>query len=396
MRRSIVVSAIAIQWLAGQLALETMAGSRPSHLQTRGPESVVGEVIGIDKPAKIATVKLDQGDVLVVKAEGNTRCLRVPAGETTLEKASAIQFEEIGVGDRLLARGKISDDKKQMLAGRLIVLSKADVDRKRQHDLDEWRRRGLAGVIKELNPQTGDISIERHGPEGPALVTLSTSKCQFRRYAPGSIKFADAGPSSFAELKVGDQLRVLGDRSSDGKALKAEEIVSGSFKTLGAVVDEVDPQKSEIKATALDQKTHLVISVGKDSGLHRIPPEMAGAIAQKLLAGGPGGAAAPQRPPAANSTSDLAGGKATPPPSRADLQQMIDGLPLLTIADIKAGDVVAVTCTADRNDARIAAIKLVAGVDGVLNALKPAPGKRQTISLAAGLPAGFDFSAVQP
>jgi hypothetical protein len=282
-----------------------------------------------------------------------------------------------------------------MQAGRLIVLPKTEVDKKRQHDLEDWRRRGLAGVVRELNPQTGEINLEARGPEGVSRVSLTTARCEFRRYAPGSVKFADAKPSSFGELKVGDQVRALGDRSPDGKAIQAEEIVSGSFKTVGAVVSEVDLEKNEIKASTLDQKTPLVISISKDSTLHRIPPQMAAVIAQRLV-GGPGNPGA-QRPAGPGSTPDAAGQKAAPASERpTDIQQMIDGLPALTLADIKAGDVLAVTCTADKNDNHIIAIKLVASIDNVLNAIKPAPGKRSTVALSAGLPAAFDFSAVQP
>ena len=45
-----------------------------------------------------------------------------------------------------------------------------------------------------------------------SVVFPVTDKTEMRRYAPDSIKFADAKPSKFTELKVGDQLSALGDR----------------------------------------------------------------------------------------------------------------------------------------------------------------------------------------
>jgi Golgi nucleoside diphosphatase len=47
---------------------------------------------------------------------------------------------------------------------------------------------------------------------------------RFFRYAADSVNLNDARPSSFAEIKVGDQLRALGQKSEDGSRLAAEEI----------------------------------------------------------------------------------------------------------------------------------------------------------------------------
>jgi hypothetical protein len=76
---------------------------------------------------------------------------------------------------------------------------------------------------------------------------------------------------------------------------------------------------------------------------------------------------------------------------------MIKRLPRLTLADIKTGDTLAVTGTNKQDNSHIIAIKVFAGVDAILNGLKAPSGKRQTIALSAGLPAGvFDFSIGPP
>ncbi len=61
------------------------------------------------------------------------------------------------------------------------------------------------------------------------------------RYAPNSIKFADAQASNIAALKVGDQLRALGTKSEDGSHYAAEKVVFGTFHNIGATVISVDP-----------------------------------------------------------------------------------------------------------------------------------------------------------
>ena len=77
-----------------------------------------------------------------------------------------------------------------------------------------------------------------------------------------------------------------------------------------------------------------------------------------------------------------------------DVQQMIDTLPAVALADIKPGDVLAVTGAVENDDSHLVAIKVASGVDLVLKALAPAPGKPQSVRLSAGLPPGFDFSVI--
>jgi hypothetical protein len=353
--------------------------------------NVVGDVVDVDKTARTANVRTSQSATLIVKINDRTLCLRVPSGQKTLEKAVTIQFDEIGAGDRVLLRGAISEDKKEIAAERVVVLSRLEIEKRRERDLQEWRRRGIAGVVKDLNPQTGEINLELRGGGAASRVVITTSKCDFRRYAPGSIRFEDAKASSFAELKSGDQLRALGERSTDGRGYNAEEIVSGAFKTVGALVTEVDLQTHEIKATTLDQKKPIVISIAKDSTLHRIPPPLAAAIAQRAMAGKPGNPS-PASSPAAGAQKVAA----TPATNQSfDVQQMIDALPNLNLGDIKVGDVVAVTSTTETDQSRFTAIKLVAGVELVLKALAPPSAKPQVVRLSAGLPTAFDFSVIQ-
>ena len=77
-----------------------------------------------------------------------------------------------------------------------------------------------------------------------------------------------------------------------------------------------------------------------------------------------------------------------------EVQQMIDSLPSVSMSDIKPGDLLAVTGAVEKDESRLFAIKLAAGVDLVLKALAPAPGKPQVVRLSTGLPNVFDFSVI--
>jgi len=60
-------------------------------------------------------------------------------------------------------------------------------------------------------------------------------------------------------------MRALGNKSADGHSFKADEIISGSFKTIGVVVTQIDLQKHELSATTLDQKQPVVVTINGDS-----------------------------------------------------------------------------------------------------------------------------------
>jgi len=175
-------------------------------------------------------------------------------------------------------------------------------------------------------------------------------------------------------------LRALGNQNTDGNQFVAEQIISGAFKTIGVTVTDVDPGKELIHATTLDQKKPITISINNDSVLRRISSPLAAAIAQR--AKGETGKSTPP-PPAPKATSPV-----------IDVQQMIDTLPAISLNDIKSGDVLAVTGAIESDEAHLVAIKVAAGVDLVLKALAPPPGKPQVVRLSAGLPTVFDFSVI--
>jgi hypothetical protein len=270
------------------------------------------------------------------------------------------------------------------MAQRLIVLSSTEIAKKRELDLDDWKTRGIGGVVREVNAETSEITIELRGANAGGRLPIETGRANFRRYVAGSLRFEDARASKLAEVHAGDQLRALGDKS--GTNFVAEQIVSGAFKTVGVTVVAVDQQKGEIQATTLDQKKPITVWFNKDSVLHRISPPVAAAIAQK--AKGDAGAKAPQTP---QKTPPGANPSAQP---LIDVQQMIDTLPTVALTEIKPGDVLAVTGAVEKDESRLVAIKVAAGVDLILKALAPAPGKPQSVRLSAGLPPGFDFSVI--
>jgi hypothetical protein len=355
------------------------------------PQSLVGVVVQIDASRNRLTVRTDAGATVSVQSDSNTTLVRIPAGERSLANAVAIQFGDITTGDRVLSSG--TGTAENFMAQRIVVMPAAEVEKKRQRDLDDWKQRGVGGIVRETDAQAGTIALELRGAGGGARLLLETAQAHFRRYVAGSLKFEDARASNFDEVHAGDQLRALGDKTGDGKFV-AEQVVSGAFKTIGVTVTAVDQATGKITAATLDQKKPVTISINKDSVLHRIPPPVATAIAQKAKGDSAKSAPAPPSPAKGNAAKSATQPSPRPSQPVIDVQQMIDSLPTVLLADIKPGDVLAVTGAVDSDEAHLVAIKVAAGVDLVLRALAPAPGRPQSVRLSAGLPTVFDFSVI--
>ena len=377
----------------------------------------IGEVKTIDTATKQITIKTDAGSTVAVIVNDKTTYKRLAPGEKTLTNATDITFTDVGEGDRIMARGNVSEDKKTVPAVQVIVMTKGDLAKKQEAERLEWRRRGILGVITALKPDAKEITITHRTMAGSQTVVLPISeKTEMRRYAPDSIKFGDAKPSAFNELKVGDQLRALGDRTDDPLRFNPQKIVTGSFRTVGGVVTAVDPATGQIKINELEKKTPLTIIIKQDAVLRRFPPAsemgaMMGGFGRGP--GGPGGPAGASGAPAASAPSSGqpapqggqgqaaarpqgagAGGPAGGPGGPGgrpggggfNINDMLERLPTISLADVKVGDTIIVSSTQGVDPTRLTAISLVSGADTLLAMLAPRaqPGQA-TPNPAAGL-----------
>ena len=135
-------------------------------------------------------------------------------------------------GDRVLVRGKASDDAKSLAAATVIVMKQSDVAAKQRQERDDWQKRGIGGLVGAVDPPRGTVTISVTSLSGKKNVLIQANKkTVVRRYAPNSIKFDDAKPSELADIQPGDQLRARGTKNADGTEFAAEEIVSGSSAT---------------------------------------------------------------------------------------------------------------------------------------------------------------------
>jgi Cu/Ag efflux protein CusF len=402
MRALFFAAAIA---LAGLISIGFSFSSQAASLQqTPDPgiqaKGAIGEVKSIDAASKLVTIKTDAGSVVMVLYTDRTTYKKLAPGEQSLTNASDITFAEIAEGDRIWARGTVADDRKSVSALQIVVMSKGDIAKKQEAERLEWRRRGILGVISALKPDGNEITIQSRTMAGNQAVIIPVSdKTEMRRYAPDSIKFSDAKPSTFAELKVGDQLRALGDRAEDGTHFTPQKVVTGSFRTVGGVVTAVDPATGEIKINELEKKHPLTIIIKHDSVLRKFPPasEMGAMMGGGFNRGGaaPGGAA-PGGQGQAQGPRPQSAGPGGPGGARGggfNVNDMLERLPTISIADVKVGDTIIVSSTQGVDPTRLTAIALVSGADTLLAMFAPRPQAGQTApNPAAGLGGGGGIS----
>jgi hypothetical protein len=377
--------------MIGLVALSVGFAQAPPALK-----SVIGEVTSIDTAAKQIKLKADDGAAYTVTLSDSTSFLRIPPGETDLKKAAKIAFSDLAVGDRALARGVLDEGAKTVPARTVVIMTKADLAQKHQHDQTEWQKRGVVGTVSALNAANKEVTITTRGRE-PKTIVIDTSAADFRRYSPESVKFADAKPSSFAELQAGDTLRALGDKNDDGTHLKAEELISGAFETLAGTVDSVDSAANTVQLTNLQTKKPVVVHINQGTLLRRLDPTVAAALARRLrpadsAAGGPGTAGGGGRPDGAPAGGPPAtsgggggfrggggfggpGGPGGGAGANGDLQQVLERMPQLALSELKKGDAVIVSSAKGPDDSSVTAFAFVAGVEPFLAAAPRTKGQ---------------------
>lgn len=360
----------------------------------------IGEIKVIDAAAKQLIIKTDAGSLVTVSLRDATVYMRLAPGEKTLTNATKIAFTEVGEGDRVWARGKVAEDRKSVPATALIIMNKVDIAKKQEAERAEWKKRGLLGVITAVKPETKEITVSSRSMAGMQSINIPVSdKVEMRRYAPDSIKFSDAKPASFEEIKVGDQVRALGDRSPDGASFTAEKVVTGTFKTVAGAVTAIDPATGEVKINDMQTKQPLTIVVKQDAVLRRFPGMGEGGA---MMMARPAGAAPAQGAPAGAPAGGGAQGPGGPRPAGGgpmNIQDMLERLPTIAIADVKVGDTIIVSSTKGADPTRLTAISLISGADTLLNmiaARQQQPGGPSTPNPSAGLGSGIQFGIGLP
>jgi hypothetical protein len=310
----------------------------------------MGEVASLNTEQRNLVLKDDKGSLVTVSVGEKTSLLRIPPGETDLKKAARIPFADIGVGDRLLAVGPKSEAKVE--ARTIVVMNKADLAQKQQREQEEWQR-GIAGIVAAVDPSARAFTATAGDKK---YKVASTDRTEYRRYAPDSAKYSDSKESTFAELKPGDQVRVLGNKDDAALTVSAERVVYGTFARVAGLINAVNAESGEIKLTDLISKKPVTIQVTARSNARRLPEGIANGLAQRLH----GGQGAPAPASGRGGGAPAAAGQGT------DLSQILDRLPVISLADLKPGSAIILTGSLQADASHITAITIVSGIEPIV------------------------------
>lgn len=390
-----------------------------------------GEVSSINQTDKKISLQTSDGAIDII-ISATTGFKRVPPENPVITAAVDAAITDIGEKDKVLVTGAVSADKKTFTAKNVYLMSKSDISKKLAAEREAWRTRSISGRVTKIDFKTKEVTVATRGMMGETDVVVSPKEtAEFLRYAPDSAKYADAVASNLAEIKVGDQLRALGDKSADGLTFKAEKYLTGSFKTVAGKITAIDTAKNEITIEDSLNKKPTVIVVSSTTQLKQFPAEMAQNMARMMAMSSMGGMQpAPGGQNGQGTTFVMGGGQPNVRPANpqggqptgnpnggtpnaggnpngqgqrqfgmnrgaggGNLDDLLERVPTITIAELKVGDTIGVSSTAGNVPNRYNAIKLVSGVEPFLNMPQMPMGGRggnqqPTINIP-GLDGGF-------
>jgi len=342
------------------MTASAMVAQAPTHL---GPVTAVnvGSLTLTDSKTNTA---------VTVKVPATAKILVVAPGSTDLKSATPGSLADVAVGDKALVTGTAGDTGDSVTAVRVILMKATAIAQSHQAEEAAWTQ-GLGGIVKSVDTAANTVVISSGGKS----ITVSTTPHSIvRHYSGDSVRFEDAVLSKLSDIKPGDQLRVRGTKSADGSAITADEIVTGSFHNYSGLIASIDSATNIITLKDLASKKTVEVTVTANSDIHRLPLQMATALAARMkgtaanAAAAPGATAGAARPGAAYG-NQRAG---------ADLSQMLSRLPTETLGGLKMGDAVMIVATSPVADSsKSNAVTVLAGVDPILTA---APSGEMTLS----------------
>lgn len=337
------------------------------------PVLVRGDVTAVS--ASSATLNAN-GKTVTAEFSDKTEYKKI-SPDLNLRSAVVSSLAEIKVGDKLIVSCLIKADG-GCNAIRSYLVSTSELAAKEAKEASEWKTRGISGKVESIDAVKRTVTIKVSGLTSSQAVVISFKpNAEFLHYADDSIEFSDAKPTDFLGIGVGDMLKAVGDRSADNTAFTAEKVLVGSFKTIAGTVKSVDASKNEVVISDFASGKDVTVSTTKVTTFKRFPAEDAERLAgmQAAMRNGGSGAQAGGRPqggqpqgggnrPGWQQGGQRPGGMAGGP--RGGVDEMLDRFPTITTADLKVGDMIAISSTRENASGHVTAFKLLAGVEPFL------------------------------
>lgn len=370
-------------------------------------DHVLGTITAVDSNAHTVTVQEDKtGTVHTIQVGEAKTLLKVEPTAKDLKNAVRITADDLAVGDRVDVRGTKQADAPTTLSARSVILMSArDLEKTHAEQAAAWAH-ATSGRVTALDAASGKITADvKAAGQTKSIIVQTSPTTEFSRFSAETGKPA---PSQLAQIQVGDQLKVLGDKNSDETVITAQRVYSGAFRTFSATVTTLGADGKSLTVKDLASKKEVNVTLNAEASIHKLPPMVAAMMARRLnpnaaaTTGAPGaagangqsGGSAPAGMPPGGMPAGggMPGGGAPPagmmPPGgpggmpggggRGDISQMIERTPTITLADLKPGDAVVVSGVATGGDnSHLLANTVVAGVEPILqSAPKQSSGGR--------------------
>jgi len=354
--------------------LTLLAGAALAHAQA--PSRIVGTITAIN--GSTLTVKTDADGVHQVNVPAAAALKRIAPGQKDLSTAETIQFSDLAVGDRALVKLDPGAPAGTSEALQIIAIKQADLALKQQTDREDWQRRGVGGLVKSIDAASGDLVLTSGAGVLAKTITVHTTKAtMLKRYAPASVRFDEAQPAPLDAIHAGDQLRARGEKNADGSEITAEEVVSGSFRSIAGTITSLDAAGATLVVKDLATKKQVTIHITAETQMRRLTEMMARMLAMRLkgtTSGGQSGLGG--NATAANGAAggqhgggggQWSGGQHGGTGGQApDPQQMLSRASAIQLGDLQKGEAVMLVATDGANE--VTAITLLAGVEPLLEA----------------------------
>ncbi len=327
-------------------------------------KSILGTVTEFKMSSLEIGLQPDGGAATYFKVSSDTELLQVEPGERDLARAKTVRVTDLSVADRVLVTFVAGMPE----ARRIVLISAADIAKRNDAERLDWRKRGVNGTVTAIHG--GEIKLRTGSVQGPPEIAVAvTPKTMVRRYAPDSVKFADAQWSTIAEIAVGDQVRTRGTKSEDGAGLTAEDIVYGTFRSAIGTITAIDAEAHKITIVDLATKKPMTIRITADTQLKEMPD-----FRGMFKNGAPAAAHGPGSSPTAQAVSD---------PKKLDVAKLIEMLPLTNFEALKAGVAVMVTSTRGSSSDQVTATRIVSNVNFLIETAQAAAEHGGTTTMDA-------------
>lgn len=387
-------------------------------IQAQGTGRWLGTVSSVN--AQQLVIKTDSGTMILVELPATVSAKKIAPQERDLSHAQEITVSDIVIGDRVLVRG--TQEGSSVTAQSLVLMTARDITKKNEQEQQAWRDRSTLGVVKQVNDAAGEVLITTRGTAGLAPLTVVIKPgTELRRYPPDSVRYADTVPSKISEIKEGDQLRALGAKDETGTRLVSDKVVFGSFHTLAGTITQAATAGSPLQLKNLQNGKLWTIYIKPTTQMKKmgaLPPGMGGAPqgnaagsgnwsgrqggqSQGSADGRPSGsgngrpgnqsqgsadasASGSGRPSGnwggrpqgdASGSAAASGGPSGNGGNRqgavSDLSRMLERMQDATIDDLKVGEMVMLSCVPGVTPNECTAVVLVAGVESLIDQLRP-------------------------